>query len=80
LFVLKNGILVGEKEFKMNLKKDLSKKIFSKKSSKALNGASWMFKTEAKVVFTAVATALTHKLLQKAAHKYPKLRFLEQGS
>lgn len=64
----------------MNFKKGLSKKIFHKKSSQTLNGASWMFKTEAKVVFTALATALTHKLLQKAAQKYPKLRFLEQGS
>ena len=63
----------------MNLKKGLTTKIFPKKSSRAFNGASWMFKTEGKVIFTALATALTHKLIQKVAQKYPRLRFLEQG-
>jgi hypothetical protein len=71
---------VKAKEYKMNLKKGLTKKLFSKKTSSKFSGASWMLKTEAKVVFTALATAVTHKLIQKAAHKYPKLSFLEQGN
>lgn len=62
----------------MRLKKRLAKKFVARKTSKALDSASWMAKTQAKVVFIAVATALTHKLIQKAADKYPKLRFLEQ--
>lgn len=64
----------------MNFKKALKKKLFSKKPSSKLSSASWMLETQAKVVFTALATALTHKLIQKAAHKYPKLSFLEQGN
>lgn len=61
----------------MKLTKSLSKKRFSPKKSRAL---PWMLKTEAKIVYTALASAFTHKLLQKTAQKYPKLKFLEQGS
>lgn len=47
----------------------------AKKSAK--KSASWMAKTEAKILFTAVATIATHKLLKKVAKTYPGLRFLE---
>ena len=51
------------------------KKYLAKKAAK--KGASWLAKTEGKILFTAVATLATHKLLQKASSKYPALKFLE---
>lgn len=51
------------------------KKYFAKKAAK--KSASWMAKTEAKILFTAVATIATHKLLKKASSNFPALKFLE---
>jgi hypothetical protein len=51
------------------------KKYFAKQAAK--KGASWMAKTEAKILYTAVATLATHKLLQAASAKIPALKFLE---
>lgn len=38
--------------------------------------ASWMARTEAKVLFTAVATVATQKVLKKVGRTYPSLSFL----
>lgn len=51
------------------------KKYLAKKSAK--KSATWMAKTEAKILFTAFATVATHKLLKKVAKNYPALKFLE---
>ncbi len=51
------------------------KKYLAKKAAK--KSASWMARTQAKVLFTAVATIATHKLLKKTARKFPAMSFLE---
>lgn len=51
------------------------KKYFAKQAAK--KSASWMAKTEMKILYTAVATIATHKILQKASRKFPTLKFLE---
>ena len=53
----------------------LLKKFFAKQVAK--KSATWMAKTEAKILYTAVATLATHKLLQTASSKIPALKFLE---
>lgn len=63
----------------MYFKNKLANKIFNKKSSRAMNSANWMMKTQAQIVFTTLASAITEKIIHKAAHKYPKLGFLEGG-
>lgn len=54
------------------------KKYLAKKSAK--KSASWMAKKEAQILFTAVATIGTQKLIQQAAKKYPQLSFLKKKS
>ena len=61
----------------MYLKYKLAKKMFNKKSSRARDSANWMIKTQAQIVFATLASAITEKVIHKAAHKYPKLGFLE---
>lgn len=56
----------GERMFKKYLAKKTAKK-----------GASWMAKKEAQILFTALATIGTQKVLQKASKKYPSLSFLQ---
>lgn len=51
------------------------KKYLAKKAAK--QGASWMVRTEMKILYTAVATIATHKLLQQVSSKVPALKFLE---
>jgi hypothetical protein len=51
------------------------KKYFAKQAAK--KSASWMAKTEAKILYTAVATLATHKILQAASSKFPALKFLD---
>jgi hypothetical protein len=53
------------------------KKYVAKKTAK--KSASWIAKKEAQIAFTAVATVLTQKLIQKAAKKYPGLNFLKKA-
>lgn len=54
------------------------KKFIAKKTAK--KSASWMAKKEAQIIFTALATIGTQKVLQKAAKKYPGLNFLKTKS
>lgn len=54
------------------------KKYLAKKSAK--KSASWMAKKEAQIIFTALATIGTQKVIQKAAKKYPALSFLKSKS
>jgi hypothetical protein len=61
----------------MRNRKKMAKRYVARKSTQALDSASWMAKTQVKVILTALATAFAHKLIHKAAEKYPKLSFLE---
>lgn len=54
------------------------KKYLAKKAAK--KSAGWLARKEAQIAVTAVATIATHKLIQKAAKKYPQLRFLKDKS
>lgn len=58
------------------------KNYLAKKSAKksATKGATWMAKREAQVIFTALATIATQKLIQKAAKKYPMMKPLKVKS
>ena len=44
--------------------------------SKTLKNLSWMAKTQAKVLFTAVATGLAYSLIHKTVSKYPSLKII----
>lgn len=54
------------------------KKIIAKKTAK--KSASWIAKKEAQILFTALATLGTQKVIQKAAKRYPSLNFLKSKS
>ena len=45
--------------------------------SKTSKSLSWMAKTQAKVLFTAVATGLAYTLIRKTVSKYPRLKIIE---
>jgi hypothetical protein len=45
--------------------------------SKTLKSLSWMAKTQAKVLFTAVATGLAYSLIHKTVSKYPRLKIID---
>ena len=45
--------------------------------SKTSKSLSWMAKTQAKVLFTAVASGLAYTLIHKAVSKYPRLKIIE---
>ena len=51
------------------------KKYIAKKAAKKT--VSWMAKTEAKILYTTVASVATHQLLKAAAKKYPALNLLD---
>jgi len=57
------------------------KKFYSKKTAQeAKAGVSWFAKREAQIALTALATLVTQRAFQKAAKKYPALRFLKNKS
>ena len=45
--------------------------------SKTSKSLSWMAKTQAKVLFTAVATGLAYTLIHKTVAKYPRLKIID---
>jgi hypothetical protein len=45
--------------------------------SKTSKSLTWMAKTQAKVLFTAVATGLAYNLIRKTVAKYPRLKVIE---
>jgi hypothetical protein len=55
----------------------LKKRSAKKAAREAKEGVSWFAKKEAQIAITALATILTQRAFQKAAKKYPALRFLK---
>ena len=64
----------------MKFKKNLKWKKSNRKSSLVVQNAKWLLETQTKIILATVAAALTHKLIQKAPHKYPRLKFFKQGT